>query len=114
MKLNRINAYLIGCGLSLAGCSNLSSQHSTNPAQTSATSGDLLHIDNITIGHMKNDTSNQFTIKLALSAQSLQNIDGWKIGFFMPRVLDKHSGIANKSLSMTVCEQNSSQCSKFT
>ncbi|MBP7847377.1 MAG: family 20 glycosylhydrolase, partial [Burkholderiales bacterium] len=113
MKLNRINAYLIGCGLSLAGCSNLSSQHSTNPTQTTPTSGDLLHIDNITIGHMKNDTSNQFTIKLALSAQSLQNIDGWKIGFFMPRVLDKHSGIANKSLSMTVCEQNSSQCSKL-
>mgnify|MGYP006313932411 FL=1 len=113
MKLNRINAYLIGCGLSLAGCSSLSSQHSTNPTLTNPTSGDLLHIDNITIGHMKNDTSNQFTIKLALSAQSLQNIDGWKIGFFMPRVLDKHSGIANKSLSMTVCEQNSSQCSKL-
>lgn len=116
MKLNLINNILIACGISLIGCSSVNSlpsntiNQNTNLTNKPSTN---LQIDNISIGQMKNDTSNKFTIKLKLSNISQQTINGWKLGFFMPRNLDKHSGVSNKSLTMSICEQGTNNCSNL-
>ena len=116
MKLNLINNILIACGISLIGCSSVNSLPSNTVNQnTHLTNKPLtnLQINNISIGQMKNDTSNKFTIKLKLSNISQQTINGWKLGFFMPRSLDKHSGVSNKSLTMSICEQGTNNCSNL-
>lgn len=116
MKLNFINNILIACGVSLIGCSSVSSLPTgvANPTSSSANKpATALQINNISIGQMKGDTSNKFTIKLKLSNISKQSIAGWKIGFFMPRSLDKHSGVSNKSLTMSICEQGTNNCSNL-